>query len=42
LLKPDPTGLVRVTAGVVTADGEAYAYNALKVLSSLYVVSGLR
>ena len=41
-LKPDQTGVVRVTAGVLTADGRAYAYNVLKSLSSLYVVSGLR
>jgi hypothetical protein len=41
-LTPDTAGVVAVSGGVVTADGRAYAYNVLKVLSSLYVVDGLR
>jgi eukaryotic-like serine/threonine-protein kinase len=41
-LAPDTAGVVAVSGGVVTADGRAYAYNVLKVLSSLYVVDGLR
>jgi hypothetical protein len=35
------TGLVGITNGVLTADARAYAYDAMKVLSSLYLVSGL-
>jgi hypothetical protein len=34
--------VVAVSGGVVTADGKVYSYNVLKVLSSLYVVDGLR
>jgi len=41
-LTPDSAGVVAVSGGVVTADGRAYAYNVLKVLSSLYVVDRLR
>jgi eukaryotic-like serine/threonine-protein kinase len=41
-LTPDMAGVVAVSGGVVTADGRAYSYNVLKVLSSLYVVDGLR
>ena len=40
-LEPESTGLVGITNGVLTADGSAYAYDVLKTLSSLYVVSGL-
>ncbi|MET0556563.1 MAG: protein kinase [Vicinamibacteria bacterium] len=41
-LTPDTAGVVAVSGGVVTADGRAYSYNVLKILSSLYVVEGLR
>ena len=41
-LTPDTAGVVAVSGGVVTADGRAYSYNVLKVLSSLYLVDGLR
>jgi eukaryotic-like serine/threonine-protein kinase len=41
-LRPEPTGAVAVTNGALTADASAYAYDVLKILSSLYVVSGLR
>jgi hypothetical protein len=41
-LRPQATGFVEISNGVLTADGSAYAYDVLKILSTLYVVSGLR
>ncbi len=37
---PAQAGIMR--CGVLTADASAYAYDVLKILSSLYVVDGLR
>ena len=42
-LKPaDTTGFIEVAGGVVSADGNAYAYTDRRVLSDLYVVDGVR
>jgi eukaryotic-like serine/threonine-protein kinase len=38
----DPAGLLQVFSVVVTPDGKSYAYGAVRLLSQLYVVSGLK
>jgi hypothetical protein len=38
----DPAGVYRIAPLLVTRDGSAYAYNAMRVLSDLYVAEGLR
>lgn len=38
----DPAGVYKIAPVLVTRDGNAYAYNALRVLSDLYVGEGLR
>jgi eukaryotic-like serine/threonine-protein kinase len=42
LKPPDGAGVVEVRGGVMTPDGSAYAYNDRRVLSDLYVVTGIR
>jgi hypothetical protein len=42
LLPADPTGVVRISPVIVTADGRAYAYTYGRYLSTLYIVSGAR
>ena len=42
LRPPDGAGVVEVRGGVMTPDGSAYAYNDRRVLSDLYVVTGIR
>jgi serine/threonine protein kinase len=42
LMPSDPTGVVRVSPVLVTPDGRAYAFTYGRILSTLYVVSGLR
>jgi Tol biopolymer transport system component len=37
----DPAGLIRIGGAVLTGDGQAYAYNLMRMLSQLFVVSGL-
>jgi eukaryotic-like serine/threonine-protein kinase len=39
---PDPTGLLGPVSIVIAPDGRSYAYNFLRVLSDLYLVTGLR
>lgn len=39
---PDPAGVYRVAPVMVTPDGSAYAYNALRSVNDLYVGVGLR
>ncbi|MCO5353141.1 MAG: protein kinase [Bryobacteraceae bacterium] len=42
-LKPvDPAGMLSVPSILVSADGSAYAYNVVRILSDLYVARGLR
>lgn len=38
----DPAGVYKIAPICVTADGNAYAYDALRMLSDLYVADGLR
>jgi serine/threonine protein kinase len=38
----DPAGVYKIAPVLVTRDGSAYAYNAMRVLSELYVAEGLR
>ncbi|HYK01985.1 MAG TPA: protein kinase [Thermoanaerobaculia bacterium] len=38
----DPAGVYKIAPVLVTRDGNAYAYNAMRVLSELYVAEGLR
>jgi len=38
----DPAGVFRIAPVLVTRDGQAYAYNALRLLSDLYVAAGLK
>jgi serine/threonine protein kinase/dipeptidyl aminopeptidase/acylaminoacyl peptidase len=38
----DPAGIYRIAPVLITPDGNAYAYNAMRVLSELYVAEGLR
>jgi eukaryotic-like serine/threonine-protein kinase len=38
----DPAGIIGGVNGVITPDGKAYAYNALRLMSDLYLVEGLR
>jgi serine/threonine protein kinase len=39
---PDPTGINYIRPPHISADGKAYAYNYNRVLSSLYLVDGLK
>ncbi|HEX8252317.1 MAG TPA: protein kinase [Thermoanaerobaculia bacterium] len=38
----DPAGVYRIAPVLITRDGNAYAYNALRTLSDLYVAEGLK
>jgi WD40 repeat protein len=38
----DPAGVYKISPVLMTRDGNAYAYNAMRVLSELYVAEGLR
>jgi hypothetical protein len=38
----DPAGIYKIAPVLITPDGSAYAYNAMRVLSELYVAEGLR
>ncbi|HUP49845.1 MAG TPA: serine/threonine-protein kinase [Thermoanaerobaculia bacterium] len=38
----DPAGVYRISPVVITRNGNAYAYNALRTLNDLYVAEGLR
>ncbi|HYH10532.1 MAG TPA: protein kinase [Thermoanaerobaculia bacterium] len=38
----DPAGVYKIAPVLMTRDGSAYAYNAMRVLSELYVAEGLR
>ncbi|HEY0160810.1 MAG TPA: hypothetical protein VGF28_26225, partial [Thermoanaerobaculia bacterium] len=38
----DPAGVYRIAPMLLTRDGNAYAYNALRMVSDLYVAEGLR
>lgn len=38
----DPAGVTRIAPVLVTPDGSAYAYNAIRSLSDLYVVEGVK
>ena len=38
----DPAGVYKISPVLVTPDGNAYAYDALRTLSDLYVVEGLK
>ena len=38
----DPAGVYRIAPVLVTSDGSAYAYNAMRALSDLYLVEGVR
>jgi eukaryotic-like serine/threonine-protein kinase len=38
----DPAGVYKIAPISITADGSAYAYDALRMLSDLYVVDGLK
>ncbi|HEV7764757.1 MAG TPA: hypothetical protein VGQ76_07145, partial [Thermoanaerobaculia bacterium] len=41
-MPPDPAGVYKIAPVLVTPQGDAYAYNAMRVLSELYVAEGLR
>jgi eukaryotic-like serine/threonine-protein kinase len=38
----DPAGIYRISPVLITPAGDAYAYNAMRVLSELYVAEGLK
>ena len=38
----DPAGVYKIAPVLITPDGNAYAYNAMRVLSELYVAEGLK
>jgi len=38
----DPAGIYRISPVLITPAGDAYAYNAMRVLSELYVAKGLK
>jgi hypothetical protein len=38
----DPAGVYKISPVLITPDGGAYAYSALRTLSDLYVAEGLR
>ncbi|HKR63342.1 MAG TPA: WD40 repeat domain-containing protein, partial [Thermoanaerobaculia bacterium] len=38
----DPAGVTRIAPVIVTPDANAYAYNAIRALSDLYVVEGMK
>jgi serine/threonine protein kinase len=38
----DPAGVYKIAPVLITPDGSAYAYNAMRVLSELYVAEGLK
>jgi len=38
----DPAGVRRIAPIFITANGDAYAYNAIRALSDLYVVEGMK
>jgi serine/threonine protein kinase/dipeptidyl aminopeptidase/acylaminoacyl peptidase len=38
----DPAGIYRISPVLITPTGDAYAYNAMRVLSELYVAEGLK
>ncbi|MFL6248598.1 MAG: hypothetical protein ACJ74H_21420, partial [Thermoanaerobaculia bacterium] len=38
----DPAGVYRIAPVLITPDGNGYAYNAMRVLSELYVAEGLK
>jgi serine/threonine protein kinase len=42
LAPADPAGVYKIAPVLITRDGSAYAYNAMRVLSELYVAEGLR
>jgi serine/threonine protein kinase/Tol biopolymer transport system component len=41
-MPPDPAGIYRIAPVLITPTGDAYAYNAMRVLSELYVAEGLK
>ena len=42
LMPADPTGVYRILDVVTTPDGHAYAYGAMRNLSTLYMSQGMR
>jgi eukaryotic-like serine/threonine-protein kinase len=41
-MPPDPAGIYRIAPVLITPTADAYAYNAMRVLSELYVAEGLK
>jgi serine/threonine protein kinase/WD40 repeat protein len=41
-MPPDPAGIYKIAPVLITPSGDAYAYNAMRVLSELYVAEGLK
>jgi serine/threonine protein kinase len=41
-MPPDPAGVYKIAPVLITPAGNAYAYNAMRVLSELYVAEGLK
>ncbi|MDP9190518.1 MAG: protein kinase [Acidobacteriota bacterium] len=41
-MPPDPAGVYKIAPVLITPTGNAYAYNAMRVLSELYVAEGLK
>jgi len=39
---PDPAGVTGVAPVIVVMDGKSYAYGVTRILSSLYLVDGLK
>jgi len=39
---PDPAGITGVAPAIVVMDGKSYAYGVTRILSSLYLVDGLK